>query len=61
MYIQYIYKGLPYNSSLDTWTAICLTAAKFKPLILYALRFALSYIADICIFMILYDFCLLPA
>jgi hypothetical protein len=53
--------SLRYNSSLETWTVVHLTAAKFKPLMFYVLGFALPYIADICIFMILYDFCLLPA
>jgi hypothetical protein len=37
--------------SLDIWTVVHLTAAKFKPLIFSALGFALSYIAEICIFM----------
>jgi hypothetical protein len=46
---------------LVTWTVVGLTAAKFKPLILFVLGFALSYIANIWINMILYDFCLLPA
>jgi hypothetical protein len=38
-----------------------LTAAKFKPLTLSVLGFALSYIANIWGNMILYDFCLLLA
>jgi hypothetical protein len=38
-----------------------LTAAKFKRLIFPVLVFALSSSANIFIFMILYDFCLLPA
>jgi hypothetical protein len=50
-----------YNGRLDTWTVVRLTAAKFKPLILSVLGFALPNIADICISMILYNFCLLPA
>jgi hypothetical protein len=50
-----------YNSSLVIWTVVCLTAAKFKPLIFPLSGFALSNIANICIFMILYDFCLFPA
>jgi hypothetical protein len=45
-----------YNSSLVTWTVVCLTAAKFKPLVFPVSRFALSNVANICIFMILYDF-----
>jgi hypothetical protein len=48
-----------YNSSLFTWTVVYLTAAKFKPLIFTVSGFALSNVANICIFMILYDFCLL--
>jgi hypothetical protein len=40
--------SLRYASSLDT-------AAKYS-----VLGFALPYIGDICIFMILYDCCLLP-
>jgi hypothetical protein len=50
-----------YYKSSVTWTVVCLTAAKFKPLIFPASGFALSNGAIICIFMILYDFCLLPA
>jgi hypothetical protein len=38
-----------------------MTAAKFKPLIFSVSGFALSYIANISISMMLYDFCLLPA
>jgi hypothetical protein len=38
-----------------------LTTAKFKTLIFSVLGFALPCIADIWIFMILHDFCLLPA
>jgi hypothetical protein len=53
--------NLRYNSSLDTWTVVPLTATKFKPLIFSVMGFAMSYIAAISIFMILYDFCLLPA
>jgi hypothetical protein len=37
-----------------------LTAAEFKPLLFSVPGFALSNIANICIFMILNDFCLLP-
>jgi hypothetical protein len=50
-----------YNSSLITWTVVCLTAAKFKPLIFPVSGFALSNVANICIFMISYDFCLFRA
>jgi hypothetical protein len=42
--------------SLDPWTVVRLTAAKFKPLMFSVLGFALPYIADIRIFMILYNF-----
>jgi hypothetical protein len=38
-----------------------MTAAKFKPLILSVPGFALSNVANIFFFMILDDFCLLPA
>jgi hypothetical protein len=40
---------------------VSLTAAKFKPLILYVRGFALPYTATIYIFVILDDFNLLPA
>jgi hypothetical protein len=53
--------NLGYNSSLDTWTVVRLTAAKFKPLMFSVSGFSLPNIADIRIFMILYNFCLLPA
>jgi hypothetical protein len=49
------------NDSLVTWTVIHMTAAKFKPLIFYVSGFALSNVANGFIFMILDDFCLLPA
>jgi hypothetical protein len=38
-----------------------MTAAKFKPLIFSVSGFALSNVMNNCIFMILDDFCLLPA
>jgi hypothetical protein len=38
-----------------------LTAAKLKRLIFPASRFAVSHVTNICIFMILYDLCLLPS
>jgi hypothetical protein len=53
--------NLRYNSSLDTWTVVRLTADKFKPHMFSASGFALPNIADIRIFMILYNFFLLPA
>jgi hypothetical protein len=75
MYIQYIQglfqsrlgtadyalvtSSLHYNDSLDTWTVVHMTTAKFKPLILSVSGFAFSSVANI--FMILDDFCLLPA
>jgi hypothetical protein len=52
---------LCYNGSLVTWRVVSLTAAKFKPLIFSTSGFDLSYIANMFILMILYDFCLLPA
>jgi hypothetical protein len=51
-----------YNSSLVVaLTGLCLTAARFKPLIFPVSGFALSNVANIWIFVILYDFNLLPA
>jgi hypothetical protein len=52
--------SLLYNSSLQIWIVIRLTATKFKPLKLSMSRFALPYILDISIYIILYDFRLLP-
>jgi hypothetical protein len=73
MYIKYI-QGLcqysrlcpistsfRYNGSLVTLTVVCLTAAKFKPLITSMSGFAFANIVNIFVFTILYDFCLLPA
>jgi hypothetical protein len=56
-----ILSSLGYNGSLVTWTVVRLIATKFKPLVFSVPVFALSNISNICIFMILYDFCLLPA
>jgi hypothetical protein len=53
--------SLHYNDSLDTWTVIHMTASKFKPLIFSVSGSPLSYVANIFIFMILDDVCLLPA
>jgi hypothetical protein len=53
--------SLHYNNSLSTWKVIRLTAPKYKHLKFSVSGFALLYIADISITMILYDFCLLPA
>jgi hypothetical protein len=50
--------SLGYNGSLVIWTVVCLTATKFKPLVLSVPAFALSNIANIYIFVVLYDFCL---
>jgi hypothetical protein len=50
-----------YNDNLVTWAVVCLTAAKFKPLILSVPGFTLPSIANIFIIVILYDFCLVPA
>jgi hypothetical protein len=44
-----------YNSSLVTWTVVCLTAAKFKPLIFPMSRFALSSVVNICNYVTFYD------
>jgi hypothetical protein len=38
-----------------------LDAAKFRPPIFSVLGFAFSNVTNVCIFMILYDLCLLPA
>jgi hypothetical protein len=51
--------SLHYNDSLDTRTVIHMTAAKFEPLIFSVSGLALS--RETNIFMILHDFCLLPA
>jgi hypothetical protein len=51
--------SLHYNDSLDTWTVIHMTAAKFKQLIFSVSSYAMSNVANILIFMILDDFCLL--
>jgi hypothetical protein len=50
-----------YNGSLDAWTVVRLAAAKFKPLMFSVSGFALPNMADICIFMIFYNSCLLSA
>jgi hypothetical protein len=52
---------LVYHGSLDTWTVVHMTAAKFEPLIFSVWGLALSNETNIFIFMILDDFCLLPA
>jgi hypothetical protein len=46
---------------LDTWTVVHMTAAKFELLIFSVWGLALSNVTNILIFMILDDFCLLPA
>jgi hypothetical protein len=45
---------LCYNGSLDTWTAVSLTAAKFQPLIISVSGFPSSYAANMFVLMILY-------
>jgi hypothetical protein len=50
-----------YNGSLVTWTVVCLTVAKLKPLILSMPGFTLPNITNIFVITILYHFCLLPA
>jgi hypothetical protein len=59
--IMPISSSFRYNSSLVIRTVICLTAAKFKPLIFSMAGFALSNIANMFVAMIYNDFCLLPA
>jgi hypothetical protein len=56
-----LFGSVRYCGSLDTWTVVCLTAAKIKPLLFSVRGFALSSGANIFIIMILYDLCLLPA
>jgi hypothetical protein len=51
--------SLHYNDSLDTWTVIHMTAAKFKVLIFSVSGFALSDVANIFILMILDDLMIL--
>jgi hypothetical protein len=59
--IMPILRILCYNSSLVTWTVVSLTTAKLKPPIFSMSSFAFSYNVNMFIFMILCDFCLLPA
>jgi hypothetical protein len=59
--IMLILRILCYNGSLVAWTVVSFTIAKFKPLILYMPGFTMFYTANMFIFMILYDFSLLPA
>jgi hypothetical protein len=57
-----VISSLHYNDSLVTWTVVHMTASKFKHLSVFSVSgFALSNITNNCIFMILDDFCLLPA
>jgi hypothetical protein len=44
-----------------TWKVLCLTAAEFKHLIFSVTGFALSNGANIFVFMLFSDFCMLPA
>jgi hypothetical protein len=48
--------SLHYHDSLDTWTVVQMTAAKFKPLIFSVSGFDLSNVVNIFVFMILDDF-----
>jgi hypothetical protein len=57
---DYALSSSHYNGTLVTWTVVSLTAAKFNPITFSVSGFALSNIANICIFMILYGFCLVP-
>jgi hypothetical protein len=50
-----------YRSSLDTWTVVQMTDAKFKSLIFSVWGFAFSNIAYIFILIIMNDFCLSSA
>jgi hypothetical protein len=56
-----ILRILCYNGNLVTLTVVSLTTAKFKPVTFSVSGFTLSYIANMFILMILYDFCLLSA
>jgi hypothetical protein len=49
-----------YHGSLDTWTVVHMTVAKFKPLIFSVSGLALPNVTNIFIVMISDDFCLLP-
>jgi hypothetical protein len=71
MYVQHI-QGLCQSvlSTIDgtlthvahvTRTAVRFTATKFKPLIFSVSGFSRSDVANICVFVILYGLCLLPA
>jgi hypothetical protein len=50
-----------YNDCLVTWMVSRLTTAMLKPVIFFVLGFAFSGVANIWIFVILYDLCVLPA
>jgi hypothetical protein len=50
-----------YNGYVVTWKVLRLTTAKIKPLVFSVIGFTFSDVANICIFLILYDLCLLPA
>jgi hypothetical protein len=53
---------MPYLKKLTLRPFSHLTGAKFKPHIFVCVSgFALSYVANICVLMILYEFCVLPA
>jgi len=49
------------HCNLDIKMIVCLTATKLEPIIFSVLSFALANVANIYIFMILYDCYLLPA
>jgi hypothetical protein len=49
------------TTAVDTWTVVNMTAAKFKLFVFPVSGFALSNRANIFVFMILYDFCMMPA
>jgi hypothetical protein len=49
-----------YNGWLVTWTVVRLTASKLKALIYSLSGFIFADVTNICVFMILFDLCLLP-
>jgi hypothetical protein len=57
---DHVFLILCYNGSLITSTVVSVTTATYNSLMLSISGFALSYIANMFILMILYDFCLLP-
>jgi hypothetical protein len=58
---MYVLLILCYNGSLVTWTVVNVTTAKFKLFVFSEPGYTLPYTANMFIFMILYDFCMLAA